>query len=258
MTTPFNFIIQNKATYIGIISSLVLLFANFQVIHVTYATPIQGVPIVIDGIITTGEYTYTQIINEGDFVLHWRVDGSKITFGIEGKTNGWVSLGINPSFMMLDADMYFGWVNSSSGVTVIDAYATGPTGPHPADIDLGGTNDVLAYNGSESGQTTVIEFTRSLVTPDSDYDNSIPQTGDVKMIWALGASDSFEAAHVKRGSLQWNFEGASIFNADFVQPIILGLSLFITLSGLVIFVDSKSRSVRKKKEPKGEDEEGTW
>jgi hypothetical protein len=142
---------------------------------------------------------------------------------------------------------------SNSSVVVIDAYATGPTGPHPADIDLGGTNDVIAYNGSENGQTTTIELSRLLVTSDSDYDNPFPQTGNIKMIWALGASDSFDAPHVKRGSLQWNLEGGSAFNADFIQPIILALSLFLTLSGLLIFVDGKIRgSQENSKESGGE------
>ncbi|MHA1206696.1 MAG: DOMON domain-containing protein [Candidatus Hodarchaeales archaeon] len=258
MTPHINAVIQNKMKYIGFISSLILLLANFQVIYLTHAVPDQGVPILIDGVITSGEYSYTQILSDGDFILHWRTEGTTISFGIEGNTNGWVTIGINPSFMMLDADMYFGWVTSNGSVVVIDAYATGPTGPHPADIDLGGTNDVLAYNGSENEQTTIIEFSRLLVTTDSAYDNSLPQTGSIKMIWAIGASDSFDAPHVKRGSLQWNLEGASSFNADFIQPIILAFSLFITLSGLVIFVDSKSRATRKDKETKGEDIEKSW
>jgi hypothetical protein len=258
MATYYNSIFKNKAIYLGFISSLILLIANSQIISAISANPNQGVPVVIDGIITTAEYSFSQVLSDGDFILHWRTEGSIISFGIEGNTNGWVSIGISPTAMMRNADMYFGWVTSSGSVVVIDAYATGLTGPHPADIDLGGTNDVIAYNGSENGQTTTIEFSRFLVTTDSDHDNPLPQTGNIKMIWALGSSDSFDAAHVKRGSLQWNLEGASAFNADFIQPIILGLSLFITLSGLVIFVDSKSRSARRKTEPKGEDEEGTW
>lgn len=251
MATLNNSILKNKALYFGFISSLILLLANSQIIHSINANPSQGIPIIIDGVITTGEYSYTQVMSDGDFILHWRTEGSTITFGIEGKTNGWVSIGINPSFMMLDADMYFGWVTSNSSVVVIDAHATGPTGPHPADIDLGGTNDIIAYNGSEYGQTTIIEISRLLVTSDSDYDNSLPQKGDIKMIWALGASDSFDAPHVKRGSLQWNLEGGSAFNADFIQPIILALSLFLTLSGLFIFVDGKSRGSQKDSKENG-------
>ncbi|MHA1932870.1 MAG: DOMON domain-containing protein, partial [Promethearchaeota archaeon] len=229
MATYSNSILKNKARYFGFISFLFLLIANSQIIHTISANPNQGVPVIIDGVISTGEYSYTQSVSEGEFILHWRTENNIISFGIEGKTNGWVSLGISPSFMMLDADMYFGYVNSTGSVFVIDAYATGPTGPHPADIDEGGTNDIIASNGSESGEITTIEFSRSLVTTDSAYDNPIPQTGNIKMIWALGASDSFDAAHVKRGSLQWNLEGATAFNADFIQPIILGLSLFLTL-----------------------------
>jgi hypothetical protein len=207
----------------------------------TKAFSSQEVNNLVDGVITVGEYGYQQILADGDFVLYWQRDGNEIFFGLEGKTNGWVAIGINPSFMMLDADFYFGWVHSNGSTEVIDAYGTGPTGPHPPDVQLGGTNDILDYNGSETEETTIIEFKRLLVTPDSSYDNSLPENGDVKILWAIGASDSFDAPHTKRGSLQWSLEGASSFKADFSQPIILGLALVVSLSGLLIFVDSKSR-----------------
>ncbi len=137
--------------------------------------------------------------------------------------------------------MIFGWVLSNGSVNVVDAYATGPTGPHPPDTELGGFNDILDYNGSEDDQKTIIEFKRLMITSDSDFDNSIPIEGSVKFLWALGSSDSFNAPHTRRGSLQWNLEGGSSFKADFSQPFILGFSIFITSIGLLIFVDSSGR-----------------
>ncbi|MHA2347934.1 MAG: DOMON domain-containing protein [Candidatus Hodarchaeales archaeon] len=110
MATRYYLVFKNKAIYFGFISSLILLMGNSQIIHIVDASPSQGVPIIIDGVITTGEYSYTQVMSDGDFILHWRTEESVISFGIEGNTNGWVAIGINPSFMMLDADMYFGWV----------------------------------------------------------------------------------------------------------------------------------------------------
>ncbi|MHA2252260.1 MAG: DOMON domain-containing protein [Candidatus Kariarchaeaceae archaeon] len=230
---------------------LILLLSSVS-ISSTRASISQGIEIIMDGVITTGEYTHNQIVSDGDYILYWRNIGNEIYFGIEGKTNGWVALGFNPTFMMLGADMYFGWVNGNGSVEMVDAYATGPTGPHPPDIDLGGSNNILNYNGTESGQITSLEFKRLLTTSDTSYDNPIPASGSIKVIWAMGASDSFDAPHVKRGSIQWGLATASSFNADFSQPLILAISLILSLSGLLIFVDSKGRPKNKENEGKGD------
>jgi len=199
---------------------------------------------IIDGIISDTEYDLYTIFSDGDYKLYWEKNGSEIFFGMIGKTTGWVSLGINPSLMMLDADMIFGWVNSNGTVEVIDAYATGPMGPHPPDNELGGTSDILEFNGTEVDGVTTIEFKRLLATSDS-YDQPLPSTEDVKILWALGSSDSFDAPHVKKGSALWNIEGATGFNADLASPFVLGTFLIGGLSGFLIFVDTKGRRNQK-------------
>lgn len=232
---------------------IVILLLSSVSISSSGASISQGIEIILDGVITSGEYTHNHTVSDGDYLLYWRNIDNEIYFGIEGKTNGWVAIGINPTFMMLDADMYFGWVNSNGTVEIVDAIATGLTGPHPADVDEGGTDDILQYNGSETGQTTTIEFKRLLTTADTGHDNPIPTTGTIKIIWALGSSDSFDAPHTKRGSIQWGLEGVSSSNADFSQPMILTISLIISLSGLLIFVDSKGRlTLTEKWEAKGD------
>ncbi|MFX0086492.1 MAG: DOMON domain-containing protein [Candidatus Hodarchaeota archaeon] len=238
---------QERSVYLILMKIIFLVLLTSIPISISRANVIQETDIVIDGLIKVGEYAYQQVLSDGDFILHWKHVSNEIYFALEGKTTGWVAIGINPSFMMLNADMYFGWVYTNGSVAMIDAYAIEPTGSHPPDTEQGGTNDILEYNGSENEQTTIIEFKRLLTTPDSSYDNPLPLSGTVKMIWALGASDSFEAPHVKRGSLKWGLEGSSSFNADFSQPFLLGLSLLLTLSGLLIFVDSKERQAQKQK-----------
>ncbi len=238
---------QERSVYLILTKIIFLALLASIPISVIRANFVQETDIVIDGLITIGEYTYQQVLSDGDFILNWKQVSNEIYFALEGKTTGWLAIGINPSFMMLNADMYFGWVYPNGSVAMVDAYAIGPTGPHPTDTEQGGTNDILQYNGSENEQTTIIEFKRLLTTPDSSYDNSLPLSGTVKIIWALGASDSFDAPHVKRGSLQWGLEGSSSFNADFSQPFLLGFSLLLTLAGLLIFVDSKKRHPKKQR-----------
>ncbi|MFX0182241.1 MAG: DOMON domain-containing protein [Candidatus Hodarchaeota archaeon] len=199
---------------------------------------------VLDGVISNGEYNFNSTFANGDYILYWQNIGNEIYFGIVGKTMGWVALGIDPILMMQDADMIFGWINSTGDIIVIDAFATGLTGPHPPDTDLGGTDNILEFNGTEINEVTTIEFKRLLST-DDEYDKDIPSSGTVKILWAFGTSDSFGEQHVKRGSAQLSLLGAAGFQADFFSPLILGTALIIGLVGFLIFVDSFGRRLQE-------------
>lgn len=148
----------------------------------------------LDGIISLGEYEFDTSFGNGDFKLYWNIENDTISFAMVGRTTGWVSLGLDPGKAMEDSDMIIGWVDDQGVVHVVDAYSTGPTGPHPPDIDLGGTNDVIEFGGSEQNGTTIIEFKRKLNTTDQ-YDKEIPMTGNMKIIWSNGPSDGFNNKH---------------------------------------------------------------
>ena len=209
------------------------------------ATPKKLSENVLDGVISFGEYSNKQSIDDDNFILHWQATGENTIFiAMEVQTTGWVAIGIDPSVRMKNADMYFGWISSNGTVGMIDAFSIGDYGPHPPDIELGGQDNILAFNGSESDQTTIIEFERNIVTPDTEYDNTIPLVGEITIIWAYGTTDNFLDQHapVSRGTIFWNLKGASILKYDFSQPFILALAFFVTLTGLLIYVDSKGRS----------------
>ncbi|UCG03846.1 MAG: hypothetical protein JSW11_07645 [Candidatus Heimdallarchaeota archaeon] len=157
----------------------------------------------IDGIIGTDEYISEISLSGGDYKLYWQIEGDTIFLGMVGKTTGWVAIGFDPTLAMQDADMIFGWVLSNSSVIIIDAFSTGPNGPHPADTDLGGNSDISAYNGTEESGNTIIEFSRLLTTGDQ-YDNDIPSSGTYNIIWALGNTDDFGLKHIQRGSATIN------------------------------------------------------
>ncbi|MFX1538450.1 MAG: DOMON domain-containing protein [Promethearchaeota archaeon] len=159
----------------------------------------------IDGIITDGEYQFNATLGDGDFILYWRTIADEIYVGMGGKTTGWVSLGISPTFMMENADMIMGFVTTAGDTEILDAYSTGATGPHPPDVDLGGTADITEYNGTEANDLTTIEFKRQLVTND-DYDKPFLSGTTIKIIWGLGSGDDFDTLHVKRGSASFNLE----------------------------------------------------
>lgn len=161
-------------------------------------------PPTLDGIIDSGEYDFSATFGGGNFKLHWKIDSDSILIAMEGKTNGWVAIGFDPENRMEGADMVFGWVTSSGSAQAVDTYATGPTGPHPKDTDLGGKSDILCFGGIESGGKTLIEFKRLLSTGDSK-DKNIPTSGELTIIWALGPNDDFDSQHSERGAGKIDF-----------------------------------------------------
>jgi hypothetical protein len=152
----------------------------------------------LDGIISNNEYEFTAEFSNGDFKVHWTLSGDSITFGLEAKTTGWVSIGFGSS-VMSGADMVIGWVDSQGSVTVIDSYTQEGSRQHPADTNQGGTDDILEFGGSENNGWTRIEFKRLLATGDNK-DQNIPNDGKIEIIWATGNGDNFNDQHNQRGA----------------------------------------------------------
>jgi hypothetical protein len=185
-----------------ILFNIIILGLIFIAGSATAYTPqsrvLDGEP-TLDGEIEDTEYEFTAEFGGGDYRLHWLVNGETIFMAIEGRTNGWVAIGIEPKDIMEDADMIFGWVTDSDDVIVLDCYSLGPRGPHPPDTEQGGTDDILADVGSELSGWTIIEFKRLLETEDNDFDKKLREKGDIEIIWALGSTDDFELKHRQAG-----------------------------------------------------------
>jgi hypothetical protein len=148
-----------------------------------------------DGAILDNEYSKTQMF--GELEVYSRVDGDKVRMALKAKTNGYVSIGFDPSDRMKDADMVMGVVKDGKAA-VADLYSTGPTGPHPPDEQQGGKNDVTVFGGSKKDGVTIIEFERKLVTGDSK-DKEL-RVGDNKIIWAISETEDMSGRHSKRGA----------------------------------------------------------
>lgn len=161
-------------------------------------SPAQTVPSGVewqpDGVIKAGEYSGSNTY--GGYSIHWRTDGQFLYIGMVARTNGWVSVALQPASRMKDSDMVLGYV-SDGKVVVLDLYCIDNLGSHPADTELGGSHDIVAYGGKEEGGFTVIEFKRPLITGDK-YDIPVVK-GVNKVIWAYGPSDSPLAKHTERG-----------------------------------------------------------
>ncbi len=165
----------------------------------------------LDGIVTEDEYDDSASFGGGSFVLHWSINGTRIWMAMVGETEGWVSIGFEPTTMMRDADMLIGWVDDD-GPGLWDTYSTGDLGPHPLDTDLGGSDDIITFNGTQTDGFTTMEFLRELDTQD-DYDKEIPSSGSLNIIWGLGSSDDPESSHTDRGA------GTLLLYTDEPKPV---------------------------------------
>ena len=67
----------------------------------------------VDGQLAQGEYTKQASFDKGNFNLYWKIVGDKIFMAIEAKASGWVAVGFEPTTVMANADMIFGFVDVS-------------------------------------------------------------------------------------------------------------------------------------------------
>ena len=154
----------------------------------------QSVPWNSDGIISENEYSALQQI--GDLQVFTRLEGDYTCLAIRAQNTGYIALGIGPENGMMGADVIMCTLNGDQ-VEVTDAFATGPTGPHPADLAQGGTSDIISPSGSLKDGWLTCELKRKLSTGDSRDKNLVP--GDNLVIWATGSSANITVRHKARG-----------------------------------------------------------
>lgn len=170
----------------------------------------------IDGTVNASEYAYSVVTKAGVYTLYWSIDqnNSMIYVGIVAATTGWVAVGFDAQTGMDKADIYFGYVDGDQQ-NAVDTYSDGPTGPHPADVDAGGKNDITDFAVTEKNGETSFEFSRKLNTGDS-RDNAL-ENKQIKVIWAIGSSDDITVRHEpsNRGTITVNlFTGATESGGD--------------------------------------------
>ena len=152
----------------------------------------------VDGAIGADEYPNRAVFGDGALTVLWSTDREFAWFALEARTEGWVSVGFGAEKAMKGADMAVGWVTPEGKAVIRDEYCTGEYGPHVPDGELGGKDDLIETAGSEKAGVTILEWKRRLDTGDR-FDKPIPASGEMKILWALGASDDPRKSHAKRG-----------------------------------------------------------
>jgi hypothetical protein len=153
-----------------------------------------------DGLVGDGEYPH--MIEVAGVEFHWMNDGENLYAALAAQTNGWVSVGFDPENQMQGANFIFGYVQDGTPV-VQDMFGTQPKGrgSHPPDEQLGGTDDVLEYAGSEEGDLTVIEFRIPLDSGD-EFDKPLSAGATYTVLLARGRSDDSDSRHSAEGKTE--------------------------------------------------------
>lgn len=154
--------------------------------------PEMGMAWNADGVVSEGEYSYEADLK--GFKIWWSNDAEFLYMALEGKTKGWVSVGIDPENRMQGANYIFGYVVDGTA-QIWDAYGTAPTGAtHPPDEELGGANHIVAFAGVEENSVTRFEFQIPLDSGD-DYDKPLVSGQSYPMIVATGGADDYNGYH---------------------------------------------------------------
>jgi hypothetical protein len=149
---------------------------------------------VADGVISPGEYVQTKTY--GDLDVNWSNDSQYLYIGLKAKTAGWVAIGFGTEGLMKNMDIVEGLVKDGKA-SVYDMFSTGDFGPHPPDIQQGGTDDIIEPAAISENNVTVIEFKRKLDTGDK-FDKPLIK-GTNKVTWAYGTNDQIFLKHTARG-----------------------------------------------------------
>ncbi len=140
-------------------------------------------------------------ISADGITVNWLFSGDSIAFEVTAPTTGWVSIGFDPSRVMKDADFIIGYVENGKAV-VRDQFGNG-TFSHTSDTEMGGSDDILEFDGSESGGKTTLSFTIPIDSGDQ-YDTVLTPGQEHTVLIAYGpdGADNFTKKHSARAKVK--------------------------------------------------------
>jgi len=154
---------------------------NAQAGQELYELLVPTEPIVI---VSPGRFS----LLKGLMTVKWSLsqDKKSLDFVMEGKTNGYISVGFNDRPRMSKADYVLGWVDDVTNVTyAVDAYCADKI--KSDDTFTGGKQSIYNVSGSQSGGKTVIRFSRLIDTGDL-LDRKLSGPG-LYLLLAMGSKD---------------------------------------------------------------------
>lgn len=150
---------------------------------------------------------YKHSLTVDKMTFDWSVEGANLLVKISAPTKGWVGIGFNPTDEMKDANIILGYVKNGK-VEIEDDFGTQPT-VHLADTMKGGKSDVTVLGGTETGDTTTLEFSIPLNSGEPT-DPAIDPEADTVVILAHGPNiDSFRMKHQFSAKITVNLESGA-------------------------------------------------
>jgi len=170
-----------------------------------------------------------------DWVIYEEDEVEYANFSVRAKITGWVGIGFTSTESLSDAeyDIIIGYLpyNVTDRYTKEDEFVE--------DTKLNGTNDVTDVSAEQSGDFTVVTFTRKLDTGDQ-YDYNFESEGDVVIKWAYGTlNDDGFLKLTASGKLTMNFFTSQETSDEFSQLKAHGIMMawvvmILMTSGMVL------------------------
>ena len=152
----------------------------------------------IDGAIGAAEYLHSTEI--AGVEVHWANDATYLRVGLVAPGTGFVAIGFDPVRQMEGANFILGYVTDGEGY-FRDDFGIEATA-HMADVDRGGTNNIVSSAGAEWTDRTILEFIIPLDSGD-EMDKPLVPGGTYTVLLAYhDLQDGFTTRHSRRGSGQ--------------------------------------------------------
>ena len=150
-----------------------------------------SVSLLLSGNLHASDYQHSLTVDKMTFA--WSVAGETLAIKLSAPTTGWVGIGFHPTDMMKDANIILGFVKDGK-VEISDDFGTQVT-QHSPDTKRDGQENVTVVSGSETGNTTILEFTIPLKSGDPN-DGVINPQADTVVLLAYGPDqDSTKLKH---------------------------------------------------------------
>ncbi len=145
-----------------------------------------------DAVIAAGEYAHETVI--GKVTVYWSNDDQYLYLAAEAETAGWLGIGLDPENRMQGAN-YIIAADRDGAPAVYDAYGQGAVGAtHPEDVEIGGSDDLVASAVSVQGGVVRLEAQIPLDSGDQ-YDKVLQPGETYPIIVATGTFLQFSAPH---------------------------------------------------------------
>ncbi len=141
-------------------------------------------------------------VTVSNITLKWHFHGDSLEVELSAPASGWVAVGFGATSAMKNANIIIGYV-SNDQTFIRDDFGVSSSS-HKADTDLGGSNDIIEYSGTEANGTTTIKFKIPANSGDQ-YDVAITKGKNYKIIMGYSNSDDFTSFHTKVTSTMIQF-----------------------------------------------------